>query len=228
MAALDSLIKQNESVAWNLLIGLLPKGFDSRDSGPKPKFREAGASDRETITNGLLYDAYDAIFSRAVALAETSSSRWANLLDTIHTFSDRQKQLAIQSLSGLIDRFSGTERTELWEKLAKVIRHHRAWPAAAWSLSEDVLVPLDAILKRLEPTDPFQQTLWLFEESFPLIEHADGKDFLGEAERIRKEALAELIQVRGPLAPLDLAERAKARDSSGLRLGRSSPRIRNW
>ena len=219
LATLDSLIKQNESIAWNLLVGLLPKGFDSGDSSLKPKFREAGASDRETITNGLLYETYDAIISRAVALAGTSSLRWASLLDTIHTFSDPQKQLAVQSLSSQMDRFGETERTELWEKLAKVIRHHRAWPAAAWSLNEDALVQLEGILKRLEPNDPFQKTLWLFEESFPLIEYKDGKDFLAEAELLRKNAVADLIKDRGLLAPLDLAARAKAPRFIGLAVG---------
>jgi len=219
LATLESLIKQNESIAWNLLVGLLPKGFDSVDSSLKPKFREAGASDRETITNGLLYETYDAIISRVVALAGASSLRWASLLDTIHTFSDPQKQLAIQSLSSQMDRFSETERTELWEKLAKVIRHHRAWPAATWSLNEDVLAQLEGILKRLEPKDPFQQTLWLFEESFPLIEHKDGKDFLAEAERLRKDAVADLIKARGLLAPLDLAARARAPRFIGLAVG---------
>jgi hypothetical protein len=219
LATLDSLIKQNESIAWSLLTGLLPKGFDSGGSGLKPKFREADASEREIVTQGLLYKSYDEIISRAVALAGISSSRWANLLDTIHTFSDPQKQLALESLSSQIDHFSETERTELWEKLAKVIRHHRAWPAAAWSLNDDVLARLEDILKRLKPTDPFQQTLWLFEESFPLIEHKDGKDFLGEAERLRKEAVADLIKARGLLAPLDLAARAKAPRFIGLAVG---------
>jgi hypothetical protein len=219
LATLDSLINLNESIAWNLLVGLLPKGFDSGDSSLKPKFREAGASDRETITNGLLYETYDAIISRVVALAGTSSLRWANLLDTIHTFSDPQKQLAVQSLSSQMDRFGETERTELWEKLAKVIRHHRARPAAAWSMNEDVLTQLERILKRLEPNDPFQQTLWLFEESFPLIEHKDGKDFLAEAERLRMDAVADLIKARGLLAPLDLAARAKAPRFIGLAVG---------
>jgi hypothetical protein len=219
LATLDCLIKKNESIAWNLLVGLLPKGFDSVDSSLKPKFREAGASDRETITNGLLYETYDVIISKAVTLAGTSSLRWASLLDTIHTFSDPQKQLAIQSLSSQMDRFGKTEQTELWEKLAKVIRHHRAWPAAAWSLNDDVLTQLEEILKRLEPNDPFQQTLWLFEESFPLIEYKDGKDFLAEAELLRRNAVADLIKARGLLASLDLAARAKAPRFIGLAVG---------
>jgi hypothetical protein len=219
LTTIDSLIEQNESIAWNLLVSLLPKGFDSETAGLKLQYREAGASDRETITQGLLYKSYDAIISRAIALAGTWSNRWANLLDTIHTFSDPQKQLAIDSLSGQIERIVGPERTDLWEKLAKVIRHHRAWPGAAWSLSDGVLIQLEALSKKLEPTDPFQQTLWLFEESFPLIEHKDGKDFLGEAERLRKEAVADLVKARGPLAPIDLAERAKAPRFIGLAVG---------
>ncbi len=219
LATIDRLIGQNESVAWNLLVSLLPKGFDSGDTGLKPQYREAGASEREVLTQGLLYKSYDEIIERAVALAGASSSRWANLLDTIHTFSDPQKQLTIVSLSDQMDRIAEPERTELWEKLSKVIRHHRAWPAAGWSLNEDVLTQLETLLKRLEPTDPYQQSLWLFEDSFPLIEHKEGKDFLGDAERLRKEAVAELIKARGPLAPLDLAERAKAPRFIGLAVG---------
>ncbi|MDG6999338.1 MAG: hypothetical protein JRN15_09510 [Nitrososphaerota archaeon] len=223
LTTIDRLIEQNESIAWNLLTNLLPKGFDSGDTGPRPQFREAGASDREVVTQGLLYKSYDEIIRRAVALAGTSANRWASLLDTIHTFSDPQKHLTIDRLSVEIDRMSASERTELWEKLAKVIRHHRAWPAANWSLHEDVLSQLEAVLARLEPTDPLQQSLWLFEESFPLIEHKEGKDFLAEAERLRKEAIADLINARGPLASLDLAEQAKAPRFIGLAVGQVIP-----
>lgn len=223
LATIDRLIEQNDAVAWNLLISLLPKGFDSGNTGPRPQFREAGASDREVITQGLPYKGYDEIIQRAVTLAGTLTSRWANLLNTIHTFSDPQKQLTIARLSVDIERMSAAERAELWEKLAKVVRHHRAWPADNWSLNEDVLAQLEAILATLEPTDPLQQSLWLFEESFPLIEHKEGKDFLAEVERLRKEAITNLINARGPLAPLDLAERTKAPSFIGLAVGQVVP-----
>ena len=223
LAVLDSLIAQNEPVAWRLLMSLLPKGFDSAEVGPKPKFREAGASDRETITHGLLYESYEATVARAVSLAGTSSQRWADLLDTIHTFSDPQRELAIQKLSQSIEAMDERDKSELWEKLGKTARHHRAFPGAPWSLSKDVLGRLEEILKRIEPADPLQQSLWLFEESFPLIENEEGKDFLEHAQRLRKEAIERLTKARGAEGALDLAELAKAPRFIGLALGQVLP-----
>lgn len=219
LAVLDALIRTNQRVAWDLLISLLPKGHDVGENGLKPKFREAGASEKEIVTYPLLYQTYDEVVSRTIAIAGLSSTRWGALLDTLHTLSDPQKNLVIDGLSAKLDDFTPEERASLWEKLAKVIRHHRAWPQAAWSVSDDILTTLEAMLARLQPNDPIQQALWLFEESFPLIEHRDGKDFLGEAERLRKQAVADIIKSLGLDASLDLAEQAKAPRFIGFAVG---------
>jgi hypothetical protein len=219
LAVLDSLAKADEKRSWDLLVALLPKGHDVAEIGLKPKFREAGESEKEVITYQLLYKAYDEIIARVLTLAGSNVERWADVLDTVHTFSDPQKTLAIDAFGKQIDKFSGEPKAQLWEKLAKVIRHHRAWPQAGWSLGDDFLKPLEQLLKQLEPNDPIQQTLWLFEESFPLIEHREGKDFLGEAERLRNEAIKDLIDKRGTEALFQLAERAKAPRFIGLAAG---------
>jgi hypothetical protein len=219
LAVLDALIKADQRHSWDLLVALLPKGHDVAENGLKPKFREAGASEKEIVTYPLLYKTYDEIITRALTLAGTDAQRWADLFDTLHTFSDQQKNLIIDNLTQRIDSFSEDSKTQLWEKLAKVIRHHRAWPQAAWSLGDEFLKPLEVVLERLQPTDPIQQTLWLFEESFPLIEHREGKDFLGEAERLRNEAIRDFIGKRGTDALFELAERAKAPRFIGLAVG---------
>ena len=219
LSTLDALIKTNKERSWNLLAALLPKGHDVAETGLMPKFREAGASDKEIVTYPLLYKTYDEIISRALAVAESDAQRWADLLDTLHTFSDEQKTRALDVLTQRLDSFTDDAKVQLWEKLAKVIRHHRAWPQAAWSLSDDFLKPLEAILERLQPNDPIRQTLWLFEESFPLIEHREGKDYMGEAERLRTEAIRDFIAKRGTDSLFELAERAKAPRFIGLAVG---------
>lgn len=219
LSVLDTLVKVNEAKTWDLLVGLLPKGHDVAESGLKPKFREAGASEKETVTYPLLYKTYDEVIARVLALAGANDLRWADLLDTLHTFSDVQKSKTIDTLTEQIDKFSIESRAKLWEKLAKVIRHHRAFPQAAWTLPDEFLTRLESILNRLEPDDPIQQTLWLFEESFPLIEHREGKDFLGEAEWLRNEAIKNLIDRRGTGALFELADRAKAPRFIGLAAG---------
>ncbi len=219
LSVLDSLIKVDEAKAWDLLVALLPKGHDVAESGLKPKFREAAASEKETVTYPVLYRTYDDVIERAIPLAQANELRWGALLDTIHTFSDDQKSKTIDALTAEIDNFSDDSRARLWEKLAKVIRHHRAFPQAPWSLPEEFLTRLDTILNRLEPDDPIQQTLWLFEESYPLIEHLEGKDFVGEAERLRNEAIKNLVDKRGTEALFELADRAKAPRFIGLAAG---------
>lgn len=219
LAVLDSLAKVDEAKAWDLLVALLPKGHDVAESGLKPKFREAGASEKETVTYPILYKTYDEVIARVLRFAGANELRWGAVLDTLHTFSDEQKTKAIDILTMQLDNFPGDSRAKLWEKLAKVIRHHRAFPQAAWTLPEEFLTRLDGILSRLEPDDPIQQTLWLFEESFPLIEHLDGKDYVGEAERLRNEAIKALVDKRGTGALFELADRAKAPRFIGLAAG---------
>lgn len=219
LVVLDALIAADGNRSWPLLMALLPKGHDVADVGLKPIFREAGASESEVMTYALLYETHNAVLGRALNLAGTHAYRWSDLVDALHTLSDEQKTRVIHGLQQTLKDFPDAAKTELWEKLARIIRHHRAWPQAAWSLGDQYLSQLEAIQEQLQPSDPIQQTLWLFEEAYPMIENPEGKGSIEEVERLRNEAIQALVQKRGSGALFELAAHAKNPRFIGLAAG---------
>lgn len=62
VAVLDQILRENPSVGWKLIVLLLPKRPDFGSDGMKPRFREAGASDRQTLTDKLVLEGYHRSF----------------------------------------------------------------------------------------------------------------------------------------------------------------------
>ena len=66
LAALDYIIRRVPDVAWQLLVKLFPKGNDSSMPSAMPRFREAGSSEQELLTNGVVWESQRQIVSRAL------------------------------------------------------------------------------------------------------------------------------------------------------------------
>jgi len=58
LAALDYVVDRESAVGWDLLVKLLPQHLDAGHNSPKPRYREAGASARELLTNGRVAQGY--------------------------------------------------------------------------------------------------------------------------------------------------------------------------
>jgi hypothetical protein len=68
LAALDTIISREPCIGWDLIVKLLPKDHDTSGPTAKPRFREASASERETLTYGLIWESQREIVSRALDL----------------------------------------------------------------------------------------------------------------------------------------------------------------
>lgn len=225
LVVLDDLLEADEATAWPLLIKLLPKGHDVGEMGGKPRYCEAGASEREMVTHPLVHETYSEIIRRAIAHARGSIERWQQLFDTLHTFPKAEQDSAIDQFETQLDQFSDPEKALLWEKLAAIVRHHRAYPTAQWTLGKDVRRRLEGIADRLKSNDPIQEALWLFDERTPIVEFKEGKDFLAEAEELRRNAVHGIWNQGGAGAVLSLADRAKAARYVGLAFGYIVPDV---
>jgi hypothetical protein len=80
IAALDQILKYEPEVGWKLVVKLLPGYHEVVSPTVKPRYREAGASEAEIVTDGLVYKAYDQVIERAFRLANQDVERWATLI----------------------------------------------------------------------------------------------------------------------------------------------------
>ena len=83
LAVLDEVLKEDQQVGWKLLERLLPRGHDIGQMSQRPRFREAGASGREVLTQGMLLQTNREVIKRAVEFAGNSAKRWADILNLV-------------------------------------------------------------------------------------------------------------------------------------------------
>ena len=99
------------------------------------------------------------------------------------------------------------ERAAFWDKLRRVLHHHRQFPDAEWSLPDAVLDRLESVYERFTPTDPLERTAWLFRQSvqLPKPSAAGWEAEQRDVEAARQQAAQALYAKGGLPAVLSLA-----------------------
>jgi len=219
ITVLDQILRQDPSVGWKLIVLLLPKRPDFAGDVLRPRFREAGASEREPLTDTLVLEAYHETVERAVLLAGTTPKRWAEILDQLHYFPKTEQTAIIRRLESVAPEITADEQTSLWQVLNKLIRHHRAHSGADWSLRPSELERLETVLKSVASEDPIEESLWLFQRNSPEIPFTSAEKFDEEVEQLRRNAVAKVWDARGISGAIELASSAEVPGYVGFSLG---------
>ncbi|HYM08851.1 MAG TPA: hypothetical protein VEU11_20030, partial [Terriglobales bacterium] len=208
MAAIDQIILKVPEIGWELVLGLLPVRPDSSMPTSRPRLREAGASIRETLTNGLVFATYREIVSRAMRLAKGDPGRLLVLVQSMAPFELAEMVQVcdeIERLSG----YSGNQQTELWTGLREVVSRHATYEGAQWALPAAITDKLRVLQKRLEPTDTVLKIKWLFDEHLPDLPNVKGAERLNAVEEARVSALRSLRSEQGDRGIVELAREAR-------------------
>jgi hypothetical protein len=197
LAVIDTLVVAHPEIGWKLLLSLMPKMFDTGFQSVSPHFRDAGASERETLTWAILYKTITAIVSLTVRLAGTDPRRWESVLDSLGSLSPSDRQLVIAAFSKSVSLMHEQDKERLWQHLADFVRRHKTYTEADWSLSSQELAPLEKILEEIAPKNTETQDQYLFKEMFPDIPGVKPEDLLTRTEELRKEVVARILQDGG-------------------------------
>ena len=219
VVVLDQILRENPSVGWKLILLLLPKRPDFGSDGMKPRFREAAASDRQTLTDKLILEGYHEIIQRAIFIAGTTPERWAAILDGFHAYPMNEIDAVISRLETTVRQMAADEKASLWQVLNRVVRHHRAHAGANWSLPSPEIERLEVVLKALAPNDPIRESLWLFERHSPEIPFTSIEKFDEEVERIRRDAVRKVSNELGEGGVIKLASLAELPRFVGFSFG---------
>jgi hypothetical protein len=161
LAALDSIIKSLPNVGWSLICKLLPSNHGTSSPTPRPRFRDAGASERAEVTYAELWQGQADVVNRAIDLAADDSFRWQTLVPRISDFPPALRERAFKAIEDLLGGLSGERRTGLWEGLRHEAARHRRFAAAQWSLPEEDLIKLEYLVGLYAPADPITSVVWL-------------------------------------------------------------------
>jgi hypothetical protein len=210
MRALDRLVASEPEVGWNLLVGLLPKHSDTADRTHKPRWREYGASEREVVTQAIVYAGYQEVVRRTIDFLGSDSGRWEAILKNLSTFTEDERARVYEKLVEFARGHAHAEdKAVVWEALRTLLREHRRFASATWVLPTQDLDRLGEILDELRPEDLIQQNLWLFEKYHPDVPVDEGEDDFAAADRFRSKALASIVKVEGSRGVLYLASKSR-------------------
>ena len=208
MEILDKIITQKQEVAWHLLYSLMPGICTTSTEVHRPKYREWG---RDWKRDVLLkdYHRYTAFIADRFLdeFKKSPQDRAEKLLDTFtwqlpQTYRQKAYQ-ALQKASG--EEWPNAEfRISFGRKLGKMIRHHRQYPDAKWSLPEEELKMLDNIYELVISGNLIERHRYLFDETHPDIPDlklGDSRDNYRDqdrrCEKMRIDAVVELWHAGG-------------------------------
>jgi len=206
LAILNQLISAEPQVGWDLLVKLLPENSSVSHNTSQPKLREAGASEREVLTWGLVRRTYREIVHRILDLAGNNTDRLSVVIRSMSNFEPSLRQSTYGLLKQVIESADVPTKTKIWEPLLEEVNRHKAYPDAQWSLKGHDLDELDALLDLAKPQDVIDRHKWLFESDFVDLPIADVDKRLEAIADARVSAIAEIQSVGGNSALLKLVE----------------------
>ena len=208
IGVLDTIIDEVPTIAWQLLVQLMPKAYDTKTPTQRPRFREAGASQRETLTYRGVAETYDAVTDRAFALLGDQPERWLATLDSFPSLTPDRRGQFLDLLREHTIHISGEDRIALRRAIGGIADRHRRFRDADWALPKSELNRLEEIGRSIESDDPIDKTRVLFDEWDPTF-----TDDYAEAERQisqrRNVAVARLTTKLGITAVLDVARKVR-------------------
>jgi len=218
LAALDQIIAKEPEMGWKVLIKLLPGLHEVAFPTAKPRYLEAGASERETLTYGLVADGRRGIVERAISLAGEHPERWVELIKEISVFEESLRIRAAELLERFGAQMDSQKRTVIWAALRKFVAHNKAFPTAGWAMKAADLEPFERLVATFEPSDPIGRVIWLFNEWNPAIPQAAEYPY-DLPEKTRISTIRDLLKTGGLSLILELAKTATHPELVGIACG---------
>jgi hypothetical protein len=209
MVALDAIIAHEPEVGWKLLVELLPEQQGVAHPTMKPRYREAGASEREVLTWGRVFEGYREAVGRLLSQVDDDPRRWLIVIKAMHRFEPSLRIRARELLGRFINQGCGDERDAIWTALREEVNRHKAFQKADWALKGDELESLEAMVRMLEPGDIVGQVAWLFDEHFPTVPSEEGMERGDALDEVREQAIQRVQAAQGRDGLLALAGVAK-------------------
>jgi transcriptional regulator with XRE-family HTH domain len=194
IGAIDRILKTCPSAGWTLLTNLAPRIHDTSGHSPLPVWLDLSETYRDGVPINEVYQMYREVGARLLEHVGTGRTRWESLLHYWPEFDTAWRDKAIDQLNTMVAAFDQDDRQALRDTLRIMIRRHKLFPQAAWSLKARELAPLEAIFAKLEPNSAAARHRWLFESGNPYME--PGKPHQEAEEQLRLEqrkAASELL-----------------------------------
>ena len=215
------------SVAWRLMLSMLPSRHSVQTSGNPPRFRHW-----RPIQPAVIRREYAETVSAVAAMllddVGRDPQRWVDLVVRMGDFPSETRHDLVHRPRRVAESQPGETLKDLvWPVLRDFVTRHRQFSNTEWALPEAELEPLDGVLDLLRPSGTGVSYGHFFSSGAPTIEGVDiaaGWQARREAlEQKQSEAIDEILHDRGFKAVLELAADADRPDQVGGALARNEP-----
>lgn len=205
---LDALREGFPTVAWPLLLGLLPRGHDTSLPTHNVRFSD-WKPEREGVTTGEWLESVSEIVARSIADATDDLGRWAELVDRFDELPPDQRDRALDALENVdFDATTVADRVTLWRRLTDQAARHRSARNPDRSVGEDTVARIEAVGARIEPVEAVERHARLFDwlPALPDVDPFDHDAWEEALAEARAVAIRETFDLAGHEGLIRLAE----------------------
>lgn len=211
MAILRKVTTKRTQASWDLLMALMPDRHAWAMDTSGPEFQawknEAQAS---PVTVSELIEFISLVLEIALDVAREKPHRFVDLIGKWDELAPDLREKVVHMLESLeLELVPEADRSAIWSEITALVRKHREFADADWSLPEEDVDELERVGERFLPDSVQAQVAWLFERMPELGEIKYIEDHaLYEAElgRQRTAAIKRVFEVGGFAGIVSLAE----------------------
>lgn len=170
LKALDLIRKRTPDVGWKVLLGLLPRTYDSSMPTHKPAWRGWAPDSDPKVTWGEIYENAHETTNRLIEDAGDSPQQWLELLAAASSQSPDDRKVILNGLRERRKRFGAAECVEIWNELRDVVAQHRSFADRDGALREEFIAEFEALLPSFEPVNATDRWAWLFSHNPHLVD----------------------------------------------------------
>ena len=147
LKVIERLLKVEPKAAWDLMLAILPKSYDTSMNNPRPRWRDFSEEKTETVTYALIDRGTRALTTLLIANAGIDPDRWVGLIDHLGSLPPDIRESAWSKLSATAVEISDDQaRIKIWAALRKFISHHRSFPNSDWALPVEEIERVDGYM----------------------------------------------------------------------------------
>lgn len=199
LTTLERLRARYPSVAWRLLVSLLPKKTgDSSSFSSKPAWRRLPMGDESTIAQTVRAKDVNTLFDWLLEDAGHDVSRWNELLENLAGLNEAQQRRATEGVLQVIHTLKDDgARLAARDMVRAVLHRQREFAHTAWAMPEPVLGPLQEAFEVLTPKNVVDRERWVFANQPAPPDPVPGHDLqlmeahnVAHRHRVARELLA--------------------------------------
>lgn len=205
---LTTIIGEFPELAWELLAKLLPRHSDVSIPNQKPLFREAGGSNVEELTYGIVWGSQELVVRLSLGQVKGEPARMITLINGLGQVQEGPFNAILDAAAEFLAAAPAAARFEVWNALRTEANRNRAYQSMDWALKGEAIAKMDAVVQRFEPKDPLLLYSNLFDDWMP---HVPGvaDDDATKVEEARARAVKKILESGGTDAVVELAQRVK-------------------